>query len=112
MTFETLLPQLTAIATKLGGAIILWIVGRFVIKLALKAISASLIKSKVDSTLAKWIGAIGALVGNFLLAIAVLSVFGVETGLVGSGGFGDWGGVGGAFVQLCGWGFLDFVQTV
>jgi small conductance mechanosensitive channel len=79
MTFETLLPQLTAIATKLGGAIILCIVGRFVIKLALKAISASLIKSKVDSTLAKWIGAIGALVGNFLLAIAVLSVFGVET---------------------------------
>jgi small conductance mechanosensitive channel len=79
MTFETLLPQLTDIATKLGGAILLWIVGRFVIKLALKAIAASMVKSKVDKTLAKWIGAIAGLVSNFLLAIAVLSVFGVET---------------------------------
>lgn len=79
MNFETLLPQLTEIATKLGGAILLWVVGRFVIKLALKAISASLVKSKVDATLAKWISAIAGLVSNFLLAIAVLSVFGVET---------------------------------
>jgi small conductance mechanosensitive channel len=79
MNIETLLPQLTEIATKLGGAILLWIVGRFVIKIALKAIAASLVKSKVDATLAKWIGAIAGLVSNFLLAIAVLSVFGVET---------------------------------
>jgi small conductance mechanosensitive channel len=79
MNLETLLPQLTEIATKLGGAILLWIIGRFVIKLALKAISASLVKSKVDATLAKWISAIAGLMSNFLLAIAVLSVFGVET---------------------------------
>lgn len=79
MNLDTLLPQLTEIATKLGGAILLWIIGRFVIKLALKAISASLVKSKVDATLAKWISAIAGLMSNFLLAIAVLSVFGVET---------------------------------
>jgi small conductance mechanosensitive channel len=79
MNLETVLPQLTQIATKLGGAIVLWVLGRFVIKLALKAIEASLQRSKVDKTLAQWIGAIANLMGNFLLAIAVLSVFGVET---------------------------------
>jgi small conductance mechanosensitive channel len=79
MDFQAILPQLTYIATKLGGAIVLWLVGRFVIKFALKAISASLVRSKVDKTLAKWIGAIANLMTNFLLAIAVLSVFGVET---------------------------------
>lgn len=79
MDLQAILPQLTQIATKLGGAILLWLIGRFLIKLALKALSASLIKSKVDKTLAKWIGAIAGLMTNFLLAIAVLSVFGVET---------------------------------
>jgi small conductance mechanosensitive channel len=79
LNLATILPQLTAIATKLGGAIILWIVGRFLIKMALKAIGVSMARSKVDPTLAKWIGAIASLMGNFLLAIAVLSIFGVET---------------------------------
>jgi small conductance mechanosensitive channel len=79
MDFQTILPQLTDIATKLGGAIVLWLGGRFVIKIVLKAISASMVRSKVDKTLAKWIGAITNLMTNFLLAIAILSVFGVET---------------------------------
>lgn len=79
MNYQTILPQLTEIAIKLGGAIILWLVGRFVIKLALKAIAASLVRSKVDKTLAKWIGAIANLMSNFLLAMAVLSIFDVET---------------------------------
>jgi small conductance mechanosensitive channel len=79
MNFETILPQVTDIATKIGGAIVLWIVGRFLIKLALKAIATSMARSKVDKTLVKWIGAIAGLMGNFLLAIAILSIFGVET---------------------------------
>jgi small conductance mechanosensitive channel len=79
MNFETILPQVTAIGVKVAGAIVLWIVGRFVLKLALKAVSASLSRSKLDPTLAQWVIAITSLMGNFLLAIAVLSVFGVET---------------------------------
>jgi small conductance mechanosensitive channel len=79
MNLEALLPQATQIAVKIGGAILLWVVGRFVIKLLIKAVSSSLRRSHVDSTLAKWIEAIANLMANFLLAIAVLSVFGVET---------------------------------
>lgn len=79
MNFDTILPQITNIGVKVAGATLLWIIGRFLLKLALKAISASLTRSKFDPTLAQWVRAISSLMGNFLLAIAVLSVFGVET---------------------------------
>ncbi|MCA9544557.1 MAG: mechanosensitive ion channel family protein [Myxococcales bacterium] len=67
------------IGGKIIGAIILWIVGRYLIGLALKLLNVSLNKQKLDKTLVRYIGSATSVLLNVILMIAVLGVFGVET---------------------------------
>ena len=64
---------------KVLGAIVLWIVGRFLIGMIRRLIDASLVRQSIDATLVRYIDSALGILLNVVLVIAVLSVFGVET---------------------------------
>jgi small conductance mechanosensitive channel len=66
--------------TKVVGAIVLWIVGRWVIGLISGLLRKLLARNgRVDPTLAHYLGSILGAVLNLLLVLAILQVFGVQT---------------------------------
>ena len=71
------------------GAILLWIIGRMVIRMVTN-VTDRLLKERLDATVARYLGSALDILLNILLVIAVLSVFGVETttfaGLLAAGG--------------------------
>ena len=99
--------------TKLVGAIVLWIIGRWVIGLIIRLMRGVLSRNaKIDPTLAHYLGSILATVLNLLLVLAILQVFGVQTTSFAAllAGFGlaigtAWGGLlahfaAGVFMQV------------
>ena len=64
---------------KLGGALAVWIVGGWVIRLLRAAIERTMRAKKVEPTLAGYIEASANVLLKLLLFIAVLSVLGIET---------------------------------
>lgn len=76
---QTVTAVLTAVGLKILGAIVLFMVGRWLISLALRLIDSALRKQKIDPTLIRYINsALGALL-NIILVVAILGFFGVET---------------------------------
>lgn len=67
------------IGLKILGAIVLWFVGRLVIRLIKKGVEHSLTKRKIDSTIIRYSDSALNILLNLLLALAMLSVFGIET---------------------------------
>jgi small conductance mechanosensitive channel len=68
------------LGTKVLGAIVLWIVGRWVIGLITGLLRKLLSKNgRVDPTLAHYLGSILGALLNLLLILAILQVFGVQT---------------------------------
>jgi small conductance mechanosensitive channel len=66
--------------TKILGAIVLWIIGRWVIGLITGLLRKVLAKNgKVDATLAHYLASILSTVLTLLLILAILQVFGVQT---------------------------------
>ena len=76
---ETLTTQLTAFGLKAAGAIAVWIVGRYLIGLAVRLVSAALTRQQVDPTILRYVGNIVTVTLNIILVIAILGYFGVET---------------------------------
>ena len=70
---------MTAFGLKVLGAIVAWIVGRYLIHLALRLIGAGLTRQEVDATLQRYIGNIVNVALNIVLVVAILGYFGVET---------------------------------
>lgn len=64
---------------KLLGALVLWIIGRLIIRAVLGLMDKSLIARKLDETVAKYIHSVMSVLFNILLMLTVLSVFGIET---------------------------------
>ncbi len=76
---QTITATLTFVGLKLLGAIAIWIVGRWLIGLALRMMGSALTRQKIDPTLIRYIhSAVSALL-NIALVIAILGFFGVET---------------------------------
>ncbi len=76
---QTVTAVLTAVGLKIVGAIVLWIIGRWLISLSLRLIGSALRKQKIDPTLIRYINsAVGALL-NIVLVVAILGFFGIET---------------------------------
>jgi small conductance mechanosensitive channel len=91
---------LTAVGLKLLGALAVWIVGRWLIGLAVRAMSASLTRQHVDETLASYLRSGVQVLLTIALIVAILGLFGVETttfaALVAAGGVAigvAWGGL-------------------
>lgn len=76
---QKLIPILTTVGLKLLGAIAIWIIGRWLIGLALRMIGGALRKQKIDPTLIRYIHSAVAALLNLVLVIAILGFFGVET---------------------------------
>jgi len=68
-----------ALGIRVLEAIALWIVGRWLIGVAIRMIGKAMTKQKIDPTVTRYIqNAVAALL-NIILVIAILSFFGVET---------------------------------
>jgi small conductance mechanosensitive channel len=77
--WDTASTQLTTFGLKVLGAILVWIVGRMLIRLATSLLSAALDKRHVDATLQRYISNIVSVALNIVLVVAILGYFGVET---------------------------------
>src|SRR2546430_7174352 len=70
---------LAAVGLKLLGAIALWIVGRWLVKLACKLVTRALIRQHLDATIISYIGSGLSVLLNIVLVVALLGFFGVQT---------------------------------
>ena len=91
---------LMAAAWKLAGAIVLWLVGRWLIRFAGRLLGRMLVREHVDATLARYFQTGVGFVLNIALIVAILGFFGVETtsfaALLAAGGVAigvAWGGL-------------------
>jgi small conductance mechanosensitive channel len=64
---------------KILGAIAVWIVGSWIVKLVAKAFSRMLVARKVDPTLGRYLEASAVVLMKVLVLIAVFGVLGIET---------------------------------
>ena len=65
---------------KILGALAAWIIGRWLIALALRLIGAALQRGgRVDETLAHYLKSIISVILNIVLILAILDIFGVKT---------------------------------
>jgi small conductance mechanosensitive channel len=76
---ETATTSLTAFGLKALGALAVWIVGRYLISMAVRLVSVALTRQHVDPTLLRYIGNIVSVALNIVLVVAILGYFGVET---------------------------------
>jgi len=91
---------LLAVAWKVAGALVLWIVGRWLINFAMRLLGRALAKQQFDDTLSRYLQTGLSMVLNVALIVAVLGFFGVETttfaALLAAGGVAigvAWGGL-------------------
>jgi small conductance mechanosensitive channel len=75
---QTAIPVLTHFALKAVGAIVLWVVGRALIRLAVRLLVRSL-KLPFDQTVASYLGTATSVLLNIALIVAILGFFGIET---------------------------------
>lgn len=76
---EKAMANLTDLGFTILGAVVLFIVGRWLISLASKGLSAALGRQKIDKTLVHYISSALSVLLNIILIIAILGYFGVET---------------------------------
>jgi small conductance mechanosensitive channel len=83
MDFDRMAETATALLTNFGfkivGALLAWIVGRYLIGLAVRLVSAAMARQNVDPTLLRYVGNIVSVTLNVVLVVAILGYFGVET---------------------------------
>jgi small conductance mechanosensitive channel len=75
---QSAIPLLTYFALKVVGAIVLWFVGRWLIRFAVKLLVRSL-KYPFDPTVARYVGTAVSVLLNIALIVAILGFFGIET---------------------------------
>jgi small conductance mechanosensitive channel len=68
-----------AFGLKAAGAIVVWVVGRYLIGLAVRLVSASLERQRVDPTVLRYLGTVISVTLNVILVVAILGYFGLET---------------------------------
>ncbi|PSB55403.1 mechanosensitive ion channel protein MscS, partial [Chroococcidiopsis cubana CCALA 043] len=76
---QTASQTLTQVGLKLIGAIVFWIVGRWLINVAASLLSRSLKHQKVDKTILSYLVATVKVTLNIILVVAILGFFGIET---------------------------------
>jgi len=77
--YETARPVVIAFALKVAGAVVLYIIGRWLIGIVGSLITKALERQKVEPTVIRYIGNTINVALNVLLVIGILGYFGVET---------------------------------
>ncbi|HXU87977.1 MAG TPA: mechanosensitive ion channel family protein [Methylomirabilota bacterium] len=75
---QSAIPLLTLFVLKVVGAVALWIVGRALIRLAMRMLVRT-VRHSLDQTVAGYIGTATSVLLNIALIVAILGFFGVET---------------------------------
>jgi small conductance mechanosensitive channel len=76
---ETVLLAVTDIGVKVLAAFAFWIIGRWLIGVAVRMVQSALGKQKVDPTLLRYAGSIVTVTLNIILVVGILGYFGVQT---------------------------------
>ncbi len=69
----------TDVGLKVLAAVAFWVIGRWLIGLAVGMVRAALARQKVDATVLRYVGSILTVTLNVLLVIGILGYFGIET---------------------------------
>jgi small conductance mechanosensitive channel len=78
-TMQVITAYAVGIGFKIVGAIIFWLIGRWLIAFAVRMVTGSLERQKVEPTLLRYLGTIISVTLNVILVVAILGYFGVET---------------------------------
>jgi small conductance mechanosensitive channel len=70
---------LVAIALRVAGAIVIWVVGRWIIHRVALLVQGAMARNNADPTLTKYLGSIVSITLNVALALGILGYFGVQT---------------------------------
>jgi small conductance mechanosensitive channel len=76
---DTAVEKLTSVGLAVLGALVLYLVGRWLINWLVNLVQRGLERQKVDPTLLRYIGTVIQVLANIALVIAILGYFGVET---------------------------------
>jgi small conductance mechanosensitive channel len=105
---------LTAAAWKIVGAVALWLVGRWLISFAVRAMGRALARQQFDVTLARYLQTGLTVLLNVALIVAILGFFGVETttfaALLAAGGVAIGVAWGGLLANFAAGAFLVFLR--
>lgn len=69
----------TDIGLKILAAIAFWVIGRWLIHLAVRLVRTSLEHQKVDPTVLRYLGSVITVTLNVLLVVGILGYFGIQT---------------------------------
>src|SRR5262245_30138119 len=110
----TTVATLTAVAWKVAGAVVLWLVGRWLINFALRVLMRALTREQFDATLSRYLLTGLSVILNVALIIALLGFFGVETttfaALLAAGGVAIGVAWGGLLANFAAGAFLVFLR--
>ena len=76
---DTAVATLTSVGLSVLGALVLYLVGRWLINWMVSLVQRALERQKVDPTLLRYVGTFIQVLANVALVIAILGYFGVET---------------------------------
>lgn len=76
---DWLLAAATDVGLKVLAAIVFWVVGRWLIGIAVGMVRSALERQKVDPTVLRYVGSIVTVTLNILLVIGILGYFGMQT---------------------------------
>jgi small conductance mechanosensitive channel len=118
MDMDTLMASATAtlvaVAWKVAGALVLWLVGRWLIGFAMRLLGRALARQQFDITLSRYLQTGTSVVLNIALVVALLGFFGVETttfaALLAAGGVAIGVAWGGLLANFAAGAFLVFLR--
>ncbi|MGE5945622.1 MAG: mechanosensitive ion channel family protein [Betaproteobacteria bacterium] len=76
---DLFLTTATELGLKVLAAVAFWVIGRWLIGVAVNMVRASLERQKVDPTVLRYVGSIVTVTLNVLLVIGILGYFGIQT---------------------------------
>jgi small conductance mechanosensitive channel len=76
---ELLIATATEVGLKVLAAVAFWVIGRWLIGVAVSMVRASLERQKVDPTVLRYVGSIVTVTLNVLLVVGILGYFGIQT---------------------------------
>src|SRR5207237_3733192 len=83
MDLSGIMQNVVNIVTRVGlqivGALIFWIIGRWLIGFAVGLMQRSLEKQRMDATVLRFLGSAISVTLNIVLVVAILGYFGIET---------------------------------
>ncbi len=77
--FEQAQPILVAFGLKVIGAVVVFIIGRWLINLVTRLVSAGMTRQEIDPTVQRYLVSFINVALNIILVVAILGYFGVET---------------------------------